>query len=253
MQYIGTISKKDWPVEAITRIYQNLDGHELILGDETGNGGYRHFQFCMDCAGNLREYADINSLGWHIEECVSWDAAKNYCRKTGNYLYFGDSIEERYYKWIRSRKPLQCWQTFGASVAHQTDRQITVWVDTDGCAGKSTFAYILERRGKCLNIPRTEHNPTKLLDFVAMHYNNEPLIVVDIPRDQKVSKDLCRALETVKDGVITSAKYHGTKKFIKGVKILVFTNHFLDKSVYAALTKDRWDVKSLKASVESSR
>ncbi|AJD07508.1 replication-associated protein [Odonata-associated circular virus 21] len=253
VQYIGTISAEDWNEDGIIRVFENLDGHELYIGREIGKHGFRHYQFCMDCAGDLEKYTADNRTGWHVERCISWEMSKGYCRKTGDYRYIGDSREERYYAWLRARRPLPIWRSFGASVVKQNDRSITVWVDTEGKAGKSTFSYILERRGKCLNIPRTEHNPTRLIDFVAMHYKGEPLIIVDIPRDQKLGKELCRALETIKDGVITSAKYQGTKMFIKGVKILVFTNHFLDKTTYAALTEDRWDVKSLKASKSHPR
>lgn len=78
-----------------------------------------------------------------------------------------------------------------------------------------------------------------------MHYDNEPIIVVDIPRDEKVTKKLCKALEDIKDGNINSAKYQGTKRFIKGVKVIVFTNHWIPKEVYAALTDDRWRVYSV--------
>lgn len=239
-----------WNVDSIKSVFQNLDGHELYLGRETGKGGFRHYQFCMDCAGDLEKYANNNSLGWHIESAVDWEKSKAYCRKTGDYLYFGDSIEERYYQWIKSKGVLPIWKSFGASVVCQNDRQITVWVDTQGGASKSTWCYLVERRGKCLSVPRTEQNPTRISDYVAMHYDNEPLIVVDIPRDDKITPSLCKALEDIKDGKISSAKYQGTRRFIKGVKILVFTNHWIPKETYAALSEDRWIVRSIKKKAE---
>lgn len=246
-KYIGTISMAEWGEEAIRRVFDRLDGHELYLGRETGKGGFKHYQYCMDCAGDLERYANNNYLGWHIELCVDWEKSKNYCRKSGNYLYIGDSIEERYYNWAIGRNPLPIWRDWGCSIARQNDRGITVWVDTDGGNAKSTFSYLVERRGKAFSIPATEQKPKNIIDYTAMHYDNEPMIIVDIPRAVSITKELCNALETLKDGKLESAKYHGTKRFIKGVKILVFTNHFIPQEIYKTLTEDRWEIISLKA------
>lgn len=253
-KYIGTISMEMWNEDAIIRVYENLDGKELYLGRETGRNGFKHYQYCMHCAGDLVQYNESNNLGWHIELCVSWEESKNYCRKGGNYLYLGDSIEERTYAYIRSRPTLPIWKAFATNLARQNDRGIDVWVDTDGKSGKSTWCYLLERRGKVLTIPRTEKSPKLILDFVAAHYNNEPVIAVDIPRSETLDIATCNVLETLKDGTINSAKYQGKKMFIKGVRIIVFTNHFIPndskdpkKDVYGKLTKDRWNVYSVQA------
>lgn len=240
MQYIGTISAENWTEDGIKHIFNRLDGHELYVGREIGKSGYRHYQFCMDCAGDLESYNDNNALGWHVERCISWEESKNYCRKTDNYLYIGNSREERYYQWIKQKPTLPIWIAFGSKLASQNDRQIDIWIDTEGNHSKSTFSYLLERRGRCLCVPRDQQSPRELMDFIAMHYNNEPIIIIDIPREASVTKKLCNALESLKDGSLNSSKYHGIKKYIKGVKILVFTNNYVDGEIYKTLTKDRW-------------
>lgn len=250
-KWIGTISRSEYSESDIRTVAEKVDFHELYVGREVGRSGFAHYQFCIDCAGDLETLNADLCLGWHIERAVDWEKSKNYCRKSGNYLYIGDSREERYYNWITRKPAKDIWRTFGCSVVSQNDRCITCWVDTQGSATKSTFCYILERRGKCLSVPRTEQSATRIIDFVTAHYNNEPLIIVDLPRDKKVTADLCKALETIKDGTLTSAKYHGQKIFAKGVKILLFTNHYIPKQTYTALSRDRWDVRSVKKYEES--
>ena len=80
------------------------------------------------------------------------------------------------------------------------------------------------------------------MDYIAMHYDNQPVIWIDLPRSRLVDKDLAECLEDIKDGLIASAKYEGTLRFIRGVKVIVTTNHWVDKTAYKMLSTDRWDV-----------
>lgn len=242
MQYIGTISMSHWSIGGIKAVFKRLDLHELYVGREVGKGGFNHYQFCADCAGDLEEYAKRNSLGWHIEKCISWDISKNYCRKEGNYSYFGDSIEEGTFRGIRDRTWRNVQMAILDSLTHQNDRQITVWVDRKGSAGKSSLLYTMERNGKWCSIPRTEQQPNRMNDYVAMHYENEEVIVLDLARARRLEVEQTEVLEDIKDGLVKSTKYEGHKRFIKGVKLLVYTNNWIPYESYTALTKDRWDI-----------
>lgn len=160
-----------------------------------------------------------------------------YCRKEGCYhdIGFRDS------RWLhKSRLPIQDVVLKHAYRAN--DRQITVWVDENGRIGKSSLLYDLARRGKVLPIPRTEQDPVKLNDFCAMMYEDEDIICLDLPKNGILSKKQAEALESIKDGLLVSAKYEGKIKLCKGVNVLVLTNHKLPKETYDALTKDRWDI-----------
>lgn len=242
VKYIGTIRFYERAEQDLTLVYEKLDGKELYAGREVGRSGYKHYQFCMDCSGDLEKFVIDYSLGWHVERAVDWESSKNYCRKTNDYLYLGNSIEERSHRWNERRSVLPIWRTVIAKVVRQNDRQITVWIDRKGGVGKSSLFYILARRGIGFPIPRSDCTPTRLLDFIASKYNNEKVILIDLPRSRKIDVDLAEVLEDVKDGLIASAKYQGTTKFIKGVKVLVATNHLIEYSAYNSLTIDRWDL-----------
>lgn len=75
-----------------------------------------------------------------------------------------------------------------------------------------------------------------------MHYANEDVIWIDLPRGRKIDEDMATLLEDIKDGLIISAKYQGTKKMTRGVKVLVTTNNWIPPEAYKSLTKDRWDI-----------
>lgn len=233
---------EEWGCRGVRKVFENLDWHELYLGREVGRGGYKHIQFCADCAGDLEQYASKNNLGWHIEKCVSWELSINYCRKEGDYSYFGNSIEERTFRAIRRREFNKFQKDICNSIRDVDDRKITVWIDRKGSQGKSTLLYIMERAGKWFSIPRTEQSANRINDFVAMHYNNEEVIVLDLARAKKLHSDQAEVLEDIKDGLIKSSKYQGTTRFIKGVKVLVYTNQWIPKDTYKMLTEDRWDI-----------
>lgn len=242
MQYVGTISMENWNEDGLKHVFKSLDGHELYAGRETGRSGFRHYQFCMDCGGDLERYNTENSLGWHVEPCVSWNAAVNYCRKTGNYLYVGDSIEEKEWDKIRRRKPLSVWVHFTKSVLRAGDRTVTCYIDHKGSAGKSTYSYILKRRGVGMSIPRLDQSGNRMAEFITMNYDNERVIILDLPRAEKLTKEHTAVLEDVKDGNLATGKYQGTSKLIRGVKVLVFTNQNIPYDTWESLSKDRWDV-----------
>lgn len=242
MKYVATISRKDWREHQVVRLLNLLDLHECYLGRETGRQGFEHFQCAIDCAGDLPRFVREHNLGWHVEDCISWSSAVNYCRKTDNYRYVGDSIEEHEYSRIRDRKPNIVGLRIEQHIDTQNDRQISICVDTVGGTGKSTHGYLNVRRGKYFAVPRTAETPVRIMDYIALHYNNEPVIWIDLPRTRKVDNDLATILEDIKDGLVASAKYEGNLRLIRGVKVLVTTNHWVEKSTYKTLSQDRWDI-----------
>lgn len=245
MQYIGTISRKDWNGNAVRTVLGRVDPEWAIVGREVGSGGFQHWQFAVSCAGDLEQFIRENSLGWHVEKCIDWEKSVRYCRKDGRYFLFGDPpSSERMYRNYRTGKfrlrPTQL--DILRSVRRQGDRTITVWIDRKGSSGKSTTCYLEEIGGRWLSVPRTEQSAVKIMDFVAMHYQGEKAICIDLPRDKSLTPALCGVLEDLKDGNVKSAKYQGTKLFIRGVKVVVFTNNWIPPKAYESLSKDRWDI-----------
>lgn len=242
MKYVGTISMENWNEDGLKHVFKSLDGHELYAGREVGRSGFKHYQFAMDCGGDLEQYNSENSCGWHIEPCISWESAVNYCRKTGNYLYIGNSIEEREWNKIRGRRPLKIWTDIIKSVNRAGDRTVTVWIDRKGSSGKSTLGYILKRRGCALSIPRLDQHGARMAEYVTMNYDNEPLIILDLPRAEHLTTEHTAVLEDIKDGNLSTGKYQGSTKLIRGVKVLVYTNQWIPNDTYNSLSHDRWDI-----------
>lgn len=246
MKYVATVSAEQWSKRQLIRVLKNLDLKEAYIGNEYGYGGYHHYQCAFDIGGDLNEYADKNALGWHIEDCVTWQDAVNYCRKTGNYTYLGSSREEREFRSAISRPRLPIWNDFESTLNSQNDRQITVWIDRRGSSGKSTWGYIMCRQGRAISIPRTESNGHRMNDYICMNYANEEMVILDLPRKKKLTEEHTEVLEDLKDGNLSTAKYQGTKQFIRGVKVIVFTNNWIEPEVYKTLTNDRWDIHVIK-------
>lgn len=242
MRYCATISREQIKEHQLVRLLQLMDLHEAYIGREVGARGFRHFQCCIDCAGDLQRFNDEHNLGWHLEVCVSWRDAVNYCRKTGDYRYLGDSIEEREFRRIERRATNIVGKRIQSHIDHQNDREISICVDTVGGTGKSTYGYLHVRSGEWFTVPRTEETPTRIMDFIARHYKNEEVIWIDLPRSLHVDVRMAECLEDIKDGLIASAKYEGCTRLIRGVKVLVTTNHWIDKEAYHTLSLDRWDI-----------
>lgn len=242
MKYVATISRESIKEHHLVRLLQLMDLHEAYIGRETGKRGYRHYQCCIDCAGDLLRFNSEHQLGWHIENCVSWGDSVQYCRKTGNYRYLGNRIEEREFRRIERRPPSIVGKRIQQHIDKQNDREISICVDTIGGTGKSTYGYLHVRSGQWFTVPRTEETPVRIMDFIARHYDNEEVIWIDLPRTLKVDSRMAECLEDIKDGLIASAKYEGSIRLIRGVKILVTTNHWIEKEAYKTLSQDRWDI-----------
>lgn len=219
-----------------------MDLHEFVIGEEIGAGGFHHFQFAIHTGGDLREYCEKNSLGWHIEDAVSWDKSKIYCRKGDRVHEYSDRIEFREFVRIKSRPYTRIQLAIEQSIGSQNDRSITVWVDRQGGHGKSTWSYLNSRKGRIFTVPRAEQSAARIIDYIGAWYDNEEIILIDIPRAKSLSPSLAEVLEELKDGDIASAKYQGTKKFIRGVKVCVTTNKPVNYTTYSALSSDRWDI-----------
>lgn len=231
-----------WTKGGVVKICKSLDLHELYLGEEVGTGGFQHYQYCVDCAGDLEQYAENNNLGWHVERCISWELSVEYCRKENKYHYFGDSIEERTYRTIQHRT-LNDFQKIIDYESRRSDlRIITVFIDRDGCGGKSSILYNKVRNGEWLAIPRTEQQPNRMNDYVCAYYKNESTVVLDLARAKVLQPEQTEVLEDIKDGLVQSTKYEGKKRFMKGVNVIVFTNQWIPKKTYEMLTEDRWNI-----------
>lgn len=199
MKYIATASKESCNLGVIKRVLRAVDTKRSVVGEEIGSAGFRHFQLCIDCSGDLENYSRNNNLGWHIEPCISWSRSLAYCRKEGHYHDYGFNDRRFLIEHFREDQ-----RTVIEHLNNQGDRTITVWINPSGSIGKTSMLYNLARVGKILPIPRTDKAPHRIMDFCAMMYEDEDIICLDLPRNDVLTKDQAGTLESIKDGLLVS-------------------------------------------------
>ena len=81
------------------------------------------------------------------------------------------------------------------------------------------------------------NQPAEITNYLVHNYADEGIIVIDIPRETKVPTGFYATIEMIKDGLIGSTKWEGKMRNIRGTKVIIFTNHKLDRD---KLSHDRW-------------
>lgn len=217
----------------IYEILEQTDAKKWIIAKETGRNGYEHWQIRIIASRpDFFDYVGDRCPKWHIEKAQTEEFA--YERKEGKYWTSEDTTEIRICRFGELRR----WQKqLTARLKKQSVREIDVVLDTYGNKGKSFYAIALYERGEALVVPRYSCTPEKLSAFVCSAYKGEPIIIIDIPRASKPTTALYETMEEIKDGLVFDPRYCGTTKNIRGVKLVVFTNHKLKLD---NLSDDRW-------------
>ena len=130
------------------------------------------------------------------------------------------------------------------TVPSENDRQVDVWYDPIGNRGKSWLAGHLFETGQACVVPRDWTNPSEITNYLVHNYQDEGIIVIDIPRETGIPKGFYATVEMIKDGLIGTTKWEGKMRNIRGVKIMIMTNHMLDLK---KLSKDRWRLNGINA------
>lgn len=215
----------------IMKWLRDIDSHKWVVAAEVGRGGYEHWQVRVACSLKFdRVRADWGGVA-HVEEASdTWE----YERKGGLYWTSEDNAEIRKQRFGKlrpeQRMALDCLES-------TSDREILVWVTSEGNVGKSWLCGALYERGLALIVPPTIDTVKGMMQWVASGYKGEPYIVIDIPRSWKWNKELYTAIESIKDGLVYDTRYSAKMRNIRGVKIMCLTNESpkLDK-----LSIDRW-------------
>lgn len=211
---------------------QKNDVKKWIIATETGNGGYKHYQVRMD---NRESFDRLKT--WfpqaHIEK--SSDNYEYEC-KEGYYIRSEDTNAIRMCRFSQLR-PNQ--RRIIRRVKEQNDRTVTVVCDDRGGTGKSFLSRHLFEKRTAFYCPPTISSVQGIIQFICSGYHGEEIIIIDIPRSWKWSKELYTVCEAVKDGLVYDQRYSCKMRDIYGVKLLVMTNSVptLDR-----LSADRWDL-----------
>lgn len=170
----------------------------------------------------LAEPKDIKDWKYERKECIyrtSWDT-------TG-------ARESRF------GKPNSKQLEFLDRLARQNNRQVTVWYNKDGGAGKSWMCRHLWEKGKCTYIMGTSGSADRIIkDFVSA-YNGEDIVVLDLPRTCKWNDEMYEVIEHLKDGLVRDDRYGNRTIDVNGIRVGILCNHMPNQS---KLSKDRWDI-----------
>lgn len=114
-------------------------------------------------------------------------------------------------------------------------RKIIWYVDSEGCAGKSTFADYYRARYPAKKITGGKFND------LCYSYEYEPVVFFDFARGKETSY-LNGFIEDIKNGFLFSAKYHSFDKTFKPPHVVVFSN---SPPSYGSFSKDRLEVRDI--------
>ena len=233
---MATIPSEECTTRKIRAFIKSQDIHRWVYGRETGSSGYKHFQFRFewldkDDSNAFKVWKDWFYSG-HLEPARTDNY--DYEKKSGWYFCWNDNgakIQQRY-------GPLRAVQRKVLEVLERTnDRQIVLWYDSTGNHGKSWLAGALWERRQGYYCPPYLNGVKEIVQYVASGYNEEPYIIIDLPRAMKWDNSLFAGIEAIKDGLIAESRYHAETRNIRGAKVLVMSN---TKPRLDKLSKDRW-------------
>lgn len=223
------------PKKILKIMLETNDCKKWVIAMETGHGGYDHYQVRLQTSNDgFFEWTKNYIPTAHVEKAQdAWE----YERKEGHYWTSWDTNEIRSCRFGCLTK---AQRGIMRALREQNDRQIDVLVDKRGNWGKSWLARHLYETGEAFLVPPTVKDVQGIVQWIASGYNNESIVIIDIPRSWKWSEQLYTAIETIKDGMVYDTRYHAQMRDIWGVKVLVFTNEMPKVS---ALSADRWRIK----------
>lgn len=234
--WMGTFPETEICKRKLYAFFRTQDIKKWVWCREVGKDGYRHIHVRMEWL----DHSDSNAFDiwkdWfrsaHLEQARAdnWD----YEKKDGHYFCWDDTpgkIKQRFGR-------LRGIQEKVLSILDRTsDREVVLWYDTEGRAGKSFLCGALWERRKGFYAPPYLNSVRDIVQFVASGYDNEEYIVIDLPRAMKWDKSLYAGIEAIKDGLISDPRYNAKTRNIRGVKVLVMSN---TKPDFDKLSLDRW-------------
>lgn len=220
------------------KILEYIDTHDIkrwVIGHEIGREGYKHLQIRMASNDTFEELKILFPFA-HIEKAQDGDKGWQYERKEGRYIANDDTDDKRETRFRPLRK---AQKTIINAVRTQNNRQIDVWYDQKGNQGKSWLCNALYERGIAFYCPPYLISAERMIKFVCSGYNNEEMVVIDIPRSYKWTEADYIAIESIKDGLISDDRYESKVRNIRGVKVLVLCNA---QPKLGKLSYDRWRI-----------
>lgn len=212
---------------------------KYVFQEETGTNGTKHLQgvICLKKAMRWTEFNLNKSIHW--EKTKSVNDAINYCQKddtrTGKIYSMGLPPK------LKVIDKLRNWQQSICNLINDEPNDRTInWVyDKDGNCGKTVFSKYLYSKYKCIIATGGAYNDVAciLAECVKNGFdlNDKFTFIMNVPRS--VDKISYKAIEAVKDGLITSPKFNSQTLVFNCPHVWIFSNEMPEIS---RLSKDRW-------------
>lgn len=242
--------------EQIQKIRSSIDLECRVgfFNKEIGESGTPHLQGYIEFKSKNRPAQKFG-----IPE-IHWEKAKG--NKDQNFKYCskdsGGNLAEMTYAMgykpkckLRVITELRPWQKqveqlINEELASFDDRTVNWLVDIQGCCGKTQFCkYLTTKRKQTMIITGGSYSDIACIVKMKVKdhdfdLNDETICVFNIPRKADDGGMISyKALESVKDGLMTSTKYESETMVYNCPSVWVFSNNY---PKYQSLTKDRWKI-----------
>lgn len=223
------------------------------FGEEVAGTGTPHLQGVIKFT-NPRSFRGVKTLlkECHIEPCRNWNASINYCSKEGKihsnlkradrplYISKYDEYMEKKYSNVTWKK----WQQDIIDIVNSEpdERKVYWYWEYEGNRGKTFLAKWLDWKHNAIIANGKQSDIyNQYAKFTEETKDQPTLAIIDIPRSHK--DYVCYStMEKIKDGLVYSGKYEGTKLRLIPHHLIIFANFKPDKE---KLSEDRWVIKEI--------
>lgn len=207
---------------------------QLERGEEGGEVGYLHWQGVFSLKVKHRMNEVKNLLGYnimHLEPCQNWYASMTYTSKEESRVAGPWNEKTVLVKTITELRPWQI-ELEKECLTEPDDRSIHWFYDRNGNNGKTVFAKYMAVRHSA-----TVLSSGKTADL-AYICDSPRIVIFNLARSVE-DRFNYQALESIKDGMILSAKYESKMKLFNPPHVIVLANWLPDME---ALSRDRWRI-----------
>lgn len=209
---------------------------QLEKGNETG---YLHYQGIISLKTKHRKTETINLIGNNnvsLRPIRNWNAAKNYVKK-GDTRVDGPWSHETVF--IKTIKELRGWQKELTNIAlSEPDDRSIYWIyETTGGVGKTAWAKYM-----CVKNNATVIGNGRKTDIAYAISNNPKTVIFSFTRSNEghINYD---AIESVKDGILFSAKYESKLKVFNCPHVFCISNMLPN---IESMSMNRWKIGCIK-------
>lgn len=231
----------NYPIDGTAQLLKYIGNNEYVIGEEVGEGGTPHLQFCFKSKNPIRFGGikkDFPQVHWEVVK--NWKKSVIYCKKEGRYICNPPEKEE-----IRDPLEGKTLRPFQQEIVNiietePDDRTIHWYWEPEGNVGKTVLAKHICLKYKNALFLSGKANDIKcgVADFVKKG-NTLKTAIFYFPRtiEEYVSYE---AIESIKDGIFYSGKYESGMVMYNPPHVICMANFEPDTR---KLSKDRWSIK----------